>query len=134
MKRSRMSVCLLLLPLCSLVQAASVYRCNGEDGVPRFQRHACAGAGEQMDVPQASGWDALRPGERRLLGQYRRAERARGRDSTAQERVSDRSCWKKRRRLKQLATQLRRGYTISQGVRLRDRQADLQVYLRRYCE
>jgi hypothetical protein len=126
---------LLLAPLCGAAQATSVYRCVGEDGVPRFQQHACPGAGESMELAEpAATWDALRPGERRLLKQYRRAERVPRSKRVPRTRVSDRGCWKKRRRLKQLSTQLRRGYTASQGQRLRDRQVELQAYLRRYCD
>jgi hypothetical protein len=133
---SNVFVCLLLLvPVASLVEGATVYRCAGDDGEPRYQQHACSGEGAEVEIPPpALRWDALRPAERSLVESYRQAERVEYPPAPARRQVSERTCWNKRRSLDRVSTRLRRGYKASEAQRLHDRQDELSEYLRRYCE
>jgi hypothetical protein len=129
-------VCLLLLvSVASPVEAATVYRCAGEQGEPRFQQHPCAGGGGAIELPPpAMRWDALRPAERRLVEAYREAERVRYPSPPARRQASERRCWDKQRSLARVSAKLRRGYGAAEGQRLRERRDGLEEFLRRYCE
>lgn len=123
-----------LLPVAGA--AAQVYRCNEAGEVPSFQAHPCVG-GEAVELGQpAARWEPLRPAERRLWRESRKAERAsrspRSADSSG--KASERTCWQRRRQLEALSAKLRRGYRAAQGERLRRRRDTLQGFIRRYCE
>lgn len=126
----------LLLPLPALGDA--IYRCDGADGVPRFQSYPCPG-GEAVELPPpAARWEALRPGERALLQQARRRERTarstRPPRRSRKEHASARTCLARRQRVEALSAQLRRGYKPARGERLRRRRDNLAEFIRRFCD
>jgi hypothetical protein len=123
-----------LLPVAGA--AGELYRCDEAGEAPSFQAHPCVG-GEVVELGQpAAYWEPLRPAERRLWRDIRRAEKASPppRRARSSGKASERTCWQRRRQLEALAAKLRRGYRAAQGERLRRRRDTLQGFIRRYCE
>lgn len=113
--------------------ATEVYRCVSASGAIEFRQQPCRTIDQEERLQieaQSSGWtpptrDApSRPATRRPtrpagVEQARRGE-------------SDR-CWRRQRALDDVNRRLRRGYSAAQGQRWRDRRADHEAYLWRFC-
>lgn len=138
-------LCGLLITLYAAAPAAQVYLCPDDRGRAHYQQTPCPGsdAGPVALPPLNTLGGGLRPGERELLESRRKqAERARRTRDARRARTAAgdlrrerqaRSCWQREQRLGRINARLRRGYTPTQGIRLRDRRRELEDYLRRFC-
>lgn len=135
--RCALAVYCALAPVCALSAAGKVFRCVADDGHISYQQFACAFGSEPMKIQRRpSGWTPLRPGEKRLLEAYRSKAAALPPPGTSPAKGPTRealACWKREKQLDALRAQLRRGYTVGEGQRLRRRSAEHRDYLRRFC-
>lgn len=120
--------------------AATLYRCDGADGIPMFQAVPCAGDPVpplQLPALNTLG-DPLRATERALLRQEggagaRPARRKASADPVQDRRQAER-CLRARQQHEAVQAQLRRGYQPAQGERLRRRRDAHAEYLHDFCD
>lgn len=122
-------------PLPAAVAGDQIYRCREADGSVLFSDRACAPGQTGIDAPYAPApgtrsLDTRGLGEDRPAPVHRRA--ATGQADSGPQRAYE--CSKRERRLEEVNAKLRRGYTASEGERLRRRRADLEDYIQTFCE
>ncbi len=116
---------------------ADVYRCVQDGGHIMYQQIPCSFDSRPMRLnDRPSGWSPLRPGEKDLLSTYRDRDAGRRRKPQVQARQSTaetKDCWRKRKQLEAVRSQLRRGYTLKEGEQLHRKRDDHEEYLRQFC-
>ncbi|WPL18842.1 hypothetical protein Thiowin_03933 [Thiorhodovibrio winogradskyi] len=122
----------------------SVYRCTMPDGRIEFRQFPCHGRDESllMEIDdRPSGWTPPDPAEvfKEERATTDRSSGTRGASSDARkaaavDRRREEKCWKKEQQLEQVNRNLRAGYKIGEGQRLRHKRAEYQDYLRRFCD
>ena len=116
---------------------AAVYRCVRASGDVSYQQMRCSYASKPMKLEdRASGWSALRPGERALLKSYRDRDGKRHRKpaaSASKPATAAKACWKKRKQLDAVRNRLHRGYRLKEADELHRKQNEYEDYLRQFC-
>ena len=142
-KRSWLTRALLLTlsatALVAVARAAEVYRCVTPAGGVEFRQDPCPkeATSTRLEIkdrhtgwipPQPEESDSSEPEPPRRPETDETVDRA----AAARERREER-CWTKRQQLDEVNWKLRRGYTVTQGERLRRQRSKYEDYLRRYC-
>lgn len=113
-----------------------LYRCPGADGTSEFRAYPCAGdRGDALQIrDQPVGWEAPPPTPSPAEAIRAKRQKAAATSKTQDTKRQEERCWQTEQRLEQVNNKLRRGYTIPQGNRLHDQQAEYEAYLKRFCQ
>jgi hypothetical protein len=124
---------LLLLPWCAgaVWAQAEVYRCTAPDGSIEFRQHPCHGRDDAETLlieDNRTGWVPPKP----TAEAKPKARKTAPKQTTDRDRYADR-CWSKRQQLERIENELRAGYTVARGERLKQRRREAEAWINRFC-
>lgn len=120
------------------LQAGSFVRCTLADGGVEYRNPPCPdGNGKAVEIQRMSVGSFKYPGRHarksKTGSRSRKPVKRKVAKAKKKRLASDKSCWRKRRRLEAVEKRLRRGYKASESVTLRDRRDEYEAYIRRFC-
>ena len=120
---------LLLLPV-SVGAQSTVYRCTAPDGSIEFRQHPCHGrdAAEQLDIEDnPTGWVPPKPAP-----EPKPSARKPKPKTDSKDKYADR-CWQKRQQIERIDNELRAGYTVARGERLKRSRRQHEAFVNEFC-
>jgi hypothetical protein len=124
--------------LCLMAAAAlaesTIYRCTAPDGTVEFRQYPCHGRdeAEALDIrDDPTGWvppqQAPATEDDEKPARSKRAANRNDRDQYAER------CWNKRQQIERINNELRAGYSVARGERLKRRRREHEAYLNEFC-
>ncbi|WP_058556191.1 hypothetical protein [Thiohalocapsa sp. ML1] len=109
---------------------SSVYRCTAPDGSIEFRRHPCHGrdaAEELLIEDHSTGWVPPKPAPEP------KGKTAKPRPKTADKDRYAARCWQQRQQIERIENELRAGYTVARGERLKRKRREHEAFVNEYC-
>jgi hypothetical protein len=109
---------------------ATVYRCTAPDGSIELRQYPCHGrdTAEELQIrDNKTGWVPPKPAPEPKTKPKKPRSTAADKDKYA-----DR-CWQKRQQIESIDNELRAGYTIARGERLKRKRREHEAFVNEYC-
>jgi hypothetical protein len=122
----------LSLSAGALQAQSTIYRCTAPDGSIELRQYPCHGrdAAEELQIQDNStGWVPPQPAPE-PKGKPK-ATKPRQKTDDA-DRYADR-CWQKRQQIESVENELRAGYSVARGERLKRKRREYEAFVNQFC-